>query len=201
MIRSILIPKHEPTSRGGLIFVLAGLESRKTRALRLYREGWATRLLLSVGRFEIRRFANLDLPQPVDLVPLASSIDPPKRHFFVCFSEGSVAVKTIPVGNWGTMTEIQALARWLDDDERVKKLIVISSWYHLPRVRLCCRELLAPGLTCEFLSAPELNTVPSVARGSVMRRILPVLAELAKIPVYQLFFLRRRVEKPRRDGN
>src|SRR5262245_11773192 len=44
------------------IFVFAGRESRKRFGVRLYREGRAPRLLLSVGRFEWRRFADLSLP-------------------------------------------------------------------------------------------------------------------------------------------
>lgn len=191
---------YQPGSRADLIFVLAGRENRKVHGLRLYREGWAPRLLLSVGRFEIRRFANQDLPQRVDLLKLAAPIDPPKRHFFVCISEEGIAVERTPVGTWGTLSEIQALRRWLDRHERIRRLIVISSWYHLPRVKLCCRELLGLGLTCEFLSIPERNTDPAVDRGPVARRILTVLAEMVKIPVYYLIFLRRRVENLRQDG-
>jgi hypothetical protein len=191
---------HEPRSKGDLIFVLAGRENRKAHGLRLYREGWAPRLLLSVGRFEIRRFARQDLPQLVDLVKQAANIDPPKRHFFVCFSKEGVAVERTPVGTWGTLSEIRAVSQWLDRDKRISKLIIVSSWFHLPRVKLCCRELLAAGLTCEFLSARERSTDRAVGRGPVTNRIWAVLGEIAKIPVYQLFFLCRRVENLRRHG-
>src|SRR5690242_7776529 len=45
-----------------LIFVLAGLEARKSYGLQLLSERAASIILLSVARFDIRKFPNLNVP-------------------------------------------------------------------------------------------------------------------------------------------
>jgi hypothetical protein len=44
-----------------VIFVPAGREYRKQIGLQLFHEGWASTLLLSVGRFELRNFTQYAL--------------------------------------------------------------------------------------------------------------------------------------------
>lgn len=129
-----------------LIFVLAGRQDRKVYALELFEKGLAPRIVLSVGRFEIRRFARLDLPVAVDLASSASVVSPPQRHFFVALEGGHSRVQLVPVRKFGTLSEIEALARWLESRPEIQSLLVVSSGAHLPRVELCCRALLPPRL-------------------------------------------------------
>ena len=110
----------------GLIFVLAGRISRKDYALQLFREGLAPRLLFSVTRFEIRRFSKMALPIPLDLLKLAQG-GPPRRHFFVLFQGSECHADHVPPRRFGTLTEIESLARWLDANPEVQSLILISS--------------------------------------------------------------------------
>ena len=166
-----------------LIFAMAGRQARKEYALELFEQGLAPRLLLSVGRFEIRRLATLKLPVPVDLLALASSIPPPQRHFFVGFEGGACQVERIPVRTFGTLNEIEALAGWLAGREEIRTLLIISSGVHLRRVRMCCRflmrERLREGLRIGFLAAPAAEN------GGDGKLEPSPWSELLKLPVYR----------------
>src|SRR5271157_5306720 len=83
----------DPLQPSDVIFVLAGRECRKHFALELLREGRAPTLLLSVGRFEIRRFSNLELPTKLDLLAIASGTEPRRRHYFVNINSGAIRVQ------------------------------------------------------------------------------------------------------------
>src|SRR5215831_4682837 len=51
---------NDPPANADLILVLAGRPERKSYGLRLFQEGFAGRLILSVGRFEVRQVATLE---------------------------------------------------------------------------------------------------------------------------------------------
>ena len=143
---------------GDLIFAVAGRQSRKMFALELFSQGRAPKLLLSVARFEIRRFAKLPLPVSLDLLSIAAPIPAPARHFFVSFEAGKSAVEFIQLrGRFGTLREIQALAAWLKDRPTINSVLVVSSASHLRRVRLCCRAFLPRRLQFRMLADPNEN--------------------------------------------
>jgi len=138
-----------------LIFVLAGQENRKQYALELLRQGISSRVLFSVSRFEIRRFSSLPLPKSVDLLKLASPVPPPRRHFFVLFETDDVHVDYVCPGRFGTLTEIEALQRWLADRPAIRSVLLISSRLHLARVQICCRALFPQNLNVTLTPVPE----------------------------------------------
>lgn len=138
-----------------VIFALAGRQSRKQEGLKLFADGLAPILLLSTGRFEIRGFSGLPLPRQVGLAGLAKNTPPPERHYFVVFERERVQAEKIRVGRWGTWSEIEALAEWLQRRSGVRSVTIITSGYHMRRVRLCCARLLAPGVTLNFLSISD----------------------------------------------
>src|SRR2546428_13781518 len=109
----------DPVCDGDLIFALAGRQSRKIFALELFLQRWAQALILSVGRFEIRRFANLGWPDPLNLLQIAAPVSPSKRHFFVSFWKGESAAEFVRRGRFGTLSEIQALATWLREHPNI----------------------------------------------------------------------------------
>jgi len=80
-----LSPADGP-GQSDLIFVLAGRQSRKLYALELFRQALGGTLLMSVGRFEIRKFAQLPIPADVDLLQIASTT-PPLATLFRALSE------------------------------------------------------------------------------------------------------------------
>jgi uncharacterized SAM-binding protein YcdF (DUF218 family) len=167
-----------------LIFVLAGREGRKHFGLQMFAEGWASTLLLSVGRFEIRRFVDYKLPG-TDLVALASSIPPQRRHFFVAAQGTDVQAELIQWHQLGTWREIRALAEWLRRHKAIQTLMIISSGFHLRRVRWCCRKLLPKDITTSFLAVP--SELPSFERSQWWRNATSrnmVLMEVTKVVLY-----------------
>jgi uncharacterized SAM-binding protein YcdF (DUF218 family) len=160
------------------VFVLAGEPHRKGYGLQLYRAGYAPRILLSVGRFEIRRFAELDLPYPAGSEPINLLAARPaslrERHFFVAFTAQDVCFEKIPPGRLGTLREIRALAKWCKERPEIASLIIVSSGYHLRRVRLCWRAFLPKAIRVTYAAVPGEAEVP--AREFAL--------ELLKLPFY-----------------
>jgi len=165
--------------------VLAGRECRKYFALELLRAGWAPLLLLSVGRFEIRRFSNLELPTELDLLALASTIEPRRRHYFVEIDSGTAQARRIARGRFGTLSEILAFSDWLREHSAIRSATIVSSGFHLKRVRMCCRRLLPEGTRLHFVAVPDESRY---LRGHWWRdpnaRKL-VFSELLKIAAYR----------------
>ena len=180
----------DPIRNADLIFTLAGRQSRKVFALGLFEQGRAPRLLLSVGRFEIRRFAKLRLPANVNLLEIATPVFPPERHFFVIFENHKVEVEWVPRRRLGTLSEIRALATWLRGHPEVSSLLVVSSATHLRRVRMCCRSLLPPQVHTLLAGVP--NEDPFLQRDRWWRSRAAramVVPEPIKLLVYRLALL------------
>jgi uncharacterized SAM-binding protein YcdF (DUF218 family) len=173
-----LSPADAPRS-ADLIFVLAGRMHRKEYALELFRQGLAARILLSVGRFEIRRFSKMDLPVPLDLLKLAQDVPPPHRHYFVFFEGPQVRTEHVLPRRFGTLTEIDALARWLSEHPDIGSVLIVSSDSHLRRIRMCCRSLLSPKMKLAFLAAPL-----ALDQNSALASAKEDLMELCKLAIY-----------------
>ena len=171
---------NHPLQNADLIFVLAGREYRKRFGLDLFNQELAPRILLSVARFEIRRFSKLSLPVPVDLLDLASNVPPPQRHFFVLFERQQVQVEHVRPGRLGTLTEIQALAHWLADHPEIHSLLIVSSEGHLRRITLCCQYLLDSRVTVELIASPNTDSGKRESKTPIA-----VLVELLKVLFYR----------------
>ena len=170
------------------IFVLAGHKSRKVLAIQLFGQGTAPRILFSVGRFEIRRFPELGLPQTIDLLQLAQTTPPPQRHFFVLFEGQQFTVQRIPVRVLGTLSEIDALADWVAEHPAISSLLIVSSAAHLRRLRICCRMLLPQKIRTKFLAAPEESAMPNQRNWwNDASASKAVLSEFVKIVCYSVF--------------
>lgn len=166
------------------IFVFAGKESRKRTALRLFREGRAPRLIISVGRFEWRRFARLGLEGDGGLVELVPTIEPEKRHFFVEAGPEGTRARAVTVGRFGTWTEARAVAALLAK-RGARRVLVVSHEQHLPRCLLALRS---------FLPA-EIEAVPVAAEDP---EPLSSLNEAVKRAGYRLLALFERRRAGRR---
>jgi hypothetical protein len=183
--------RADPAVPADAIFVLAGLKARKVFAIQLLEKEFAPRVLFSVGRFEIRRFPELGLPPTIDLLQMAQSIPPPRRHFFVLFEKPQFVVQRVPVRTLGTLSEIDALADWLLVHPEISSLLVVSSGPHLRRLRMCCRRLLRRNVKCSFVATPE-ESGDNDSNGKA------ILVECFKIACYSVLLPFWEIVRPRR---
>lgn len=182
---------------GDLIFALAGRQSRKLYALQLFRQGVGDNLLLSVGRFEIRNFAQLSWPAEIDLGRVAAATPAAMRHYFVSVESGKSEVELISRGRFGTLSEIRALAAWLQRRPHIRSLVIVSSGPHLRRVSACCRALLPERVQLRFLATPNDGRLTRGEwwRNAYARRL--VMKEVGKLFVYRLLLMAEaRVSQP-----
>jgi hypothetical protein len=169
---------------GDIIFALAGRQSRKIFALELFSQRRAPGLILSVGRFEIRRFADLHWPAPLDLMKIAAPVSPPQRHFFASYWNGESAVELVRRHKFGTLSEIEALAAWLKRHPEINFLLVVSSGPHLRRVQLCCRILLSSSVQVRYLGAVEDSCISRNSWWKKKDTRAMVLYEFPKLLLY-----------------
>jgi len=176
----------DPLQRSDMILVLAGRECRKRFGLKLLQDGWAPTLLLSVGRFEIRRFSKLGLSTSFDLVAMAAATEPRYRHYFVKIGSETAQARRIAIGRFGTFSEILAFSDWLQEHSRVRSVTVVSSGFHLKRVRMCCRRLVPQDTKLNFVAVPEesLYLREHWWRDPHARKL--VISEFFKTGVYRL---------------
>ena len=138
-----------------LIFTLAGARIRKIFSWELFEQGGAKRLMLSTGRFELRKFALLPVSPKPDLIAMAQPIPAKERHCCVLFEAGEAQVIWVRKERLGTMTEIEFLARWLRENPEIETVTIVSSGYHLRRVRLCCLFLLPAMVQVKYVGVPN----------------------------------------------
>ncbi len=192
----------DSASRGDLIFALAGRQSRKLYALELFCQGVGRNLLLSVGRYEIRKFAQLSWPAEIDLAGVAAPTPAAVRHYFVSWESGKSEVELICRGRFGTLSEIRALAAWLQRRPDIRSLVIVSSGPHLRRVRACCRTLLPERLQVVFLATPNDGWLTRCQwwRNPYSRRL--VAKEVGKLFIYRLLLtaVRRKSQTEMRSG-
>ena len=137
-----------------LIFVLAGRPERKEFGMELYRRGLASRLILSIARFETRKLASVGLEQ-LDLPKLALSLPASQRHFFVELSAIDTKVTVTGGSGTGTFPELLMLAKYLQKTPP-RSMLVVSTSIHLRRVRFCCRQIdFFQSMDIRYLAVPE----------------------------------------------
>lgn len=128
-------------SKADCIFVFAGKPERKTYGLKLYRDGYASRIFFSVSRFEWRRFLQLGLEDYGGLLDHVKATPYFQRHFFVQITSKCANTFRIPKRQFGTLSEAMALSEFIDRLQ-IKSLIIVSSGFHLRRavqaVKNCC---------------------------------------------------------------
>src|SRR6267142_306862 len=95
----------DPPVPSDAIFVLAGRPERKRYGLDLFKRGLAPVLILSVGRFEWRRFPELGLPDDGGLTRLVEETYYRRRHFFVTVRAEGACARFVPTQFLGTRRE------------------------------------------------------------------------------------------------
>lgn len=169
------------------IFVLAGRPERKRHGLKLFERGVAPFLILSVARFEWRRFPELGLPDDGGLTRLVEETYYRHRHFFVTVGPEGAYARFVPTRFLGTRREALGLA----EEVRAKgyhSILVVSTSVHLRRARLALRRAMG-GLPVRvaYTAVPENDS--GIQRESWWRSAAGwsyVTSELLKLALYRL---------------
>jgi hypothetical protein len=185
----------DPLGNSDLIFVLAGHRNRKVFGVRLLRDGWASRILLSTGDPPyIARVLEKELQASgwpnqqawSDIHDLASRPSPSGGQFFALLDDSGWSVQQIPIHGLGTLSEIKALAGWLQQRPAIRSLLIVSAASHLKRAGMCCRHLLPANCRVRLIAVP-----PQIADGSPLTGRAPredrrtILLEWGKLVLYR----------------
>lgn len=169
-----------------LIFVMAGRMERKQYGLELYRAGFAPRLVLSVGRFEVSKMPKLDLEGIDELRALRDQTQPSERHFFLKIDHSGIRTEKVRLPKWNTYGEAVGLRQFLER-ERARRVILISTDIHLRRVSRTFARVFS-GVPVEFLYCPVPSRLASVREDSWWRQPGDrrfVLKEMVKLAGYE----------------
>jgi DUF218 domain len=147
--------RNEPLAATDLIFVLAGRPERKRYGLELFHHGLAPRLILSVGRFEVRQVHRLGLEIEPGVLSLSRETAPKQRHFFVDIQGSPARAIVRPTAVRGTYRELASLAEYLSTVS-IRSMAMVSTSIHLRRVGWCCQHLqFFRGKSVLYLAVPE----------------------------------------------
>ncbi len=164
------------------IFVPAGRQARKVHGIKMWRFGYASQLILSVGRFEWRKFRELKLESDGGLEAFAAQIPPEKRHFLVRLDRQEAFCTPVRIGHFGTRSEARVLAEYLRSLP-VRSLLVLSSPLHLRRVAVVFRKAFRNrGIHLTFVAAPEHKSFASPAARK------EIWSEFFKYLLYRILF-------------
>jgi hypothetical protein len=145
---------NDPAGPCDLIYVLAGRPERKPYGLDLFHRGLAPRLILSVGRFEVRQTASLlEMPR---LLALRDNLPPEQRHFWIDFQcDAPARISPANLKKPNTFWELSGLVEYLHNTSPAR-IAIISTSIHLRRVRYCCSRIpFLARKTVSFLAVPE----------------------------------------------
>ena len=129
----------ESPCRADSLFVFAGKQKRKIYGVNLWRQGYARHMILSIGRFEWRKFYELGLDSDGGLKSLVDQTPPQKRHFFFQIDRNEASCTLVQTGILGTFSEGRLLAEFING-KPIRSLLVISSPSHLRRASLVLRH-------------------------------------------------------------
>jgi uncharacterized SAM-binding protein YcdF (DUF218 family) len=151
---------RDQTRQVDAIFVMAGRMERKTYGFDLFRAGFAPRLILSVGRFEVSKMRRLGLPAYEALASLRDKTPPGDRHFFVDLHSSGVEIHRVKLATWNTYGEALALQELIGNTQG-RRVMIVSTDIHLRRVALTFSKVLR-GLRAQFLYCPVPNGLSSL---------------------------------------
>jgi uncharacterized SAM-binding protein YcdF (DUF218 family) len=164
------------------IFVLAGKQERKIYGIKMWRFGYASQLILSIGRFEWRKFNELKLESDGGLETLVKQTPPKKRHFLIQLDCQDTVCTPAKKRFLGTRSEARALSEYLRGMS-VRSLLVVSSPAHLRRVALVFRRAFRKsGIQLTFVAVPENLPFSSPAARA------EIWSEFRKYMLYRLVF-------------
>lgn len=180
--------RSDRLEKADLIFVLAGHPIRKVYGARLLLEGWAPQVLMSTGdppyiaRILEREVAPRGRAR-VDIQATANRPSPSRGHFFAWLNGPEWSVEPISPGWLGTLGEIKALGRWLQQRPSIRSVLIVSVGMHLRRAEMCCRRLLPQGCRIRLIAVPT-DAEDVAAGGREHEGPYHVLREWSKLFLY-----------------
>lgn len=173
------------------IFVFAGSQARKECAAASWRSGAAPVLVVSVGRFEWRRYAGLGLPGDAALREAVARVPPRGRLFFVILDAGRAEIRPVRLRPFGTRNEARALGS-LVRERGWRAITVISSAFHLRRVALVLgRALRGSGVALDYAALPAERDAYGPGRWwRTPHGVRVIASEAVKLGVYAAFLRR-----------
>lgn len=181
-----LLARNDSPEVVDLIFVIAGRMDRKQYGIELYRAGFARRLLLSIGRFEVSKMPALDFSAPDELIRLRNRTAPGERHFFCVMDSSGIKIDKISLRRWNTYGELLGLREWLTCHE-VRSLIIVSTDIHLQRIAMTFDKLFR-GMPLKVRYCPVPDRYSSLRKESWWRRRTDrrfVISEAMKLVGYR----------------
>lgn len=163
-----VLARNDSPEAVDLIFVIAGRMDRKQYGIELYRAGFAPRLLLSIGRFEVSKMSALDFGAQDELITLRNRTAPGERHFFCEMRASGVKIDKISLRRWNTYGELLGLRECLTCND-VRSLIIVSTDIHLRRIALTFEKVFRE-MPIKVLYCPVPDAYGSVRNGSWWRR-------------------------------
>jgi len=177
----------DPPVPSDAIFVLAGRPERKRYGLDLFKRGLAPVLILSVARFEWRRFPELGLPDDGGLTRLVEETYYRRRHFFVTVRAEGACARFVPTQFLGTRREALGLAEEVLA-KGYRSILVVSTSVHLRRARLALRRALGElPVRVTYTAVPESDS--GIRRDGWSRSAAGwsyVTGELLKLALYRI---------------
>ena len=160
------------------IFVLSSKQEWKAYGVKMWRFGYASQLILSVGPSEWQQFSELKLESNGGLEALTSQTPSEKKHFFVRLDHQEAACSLIRSGRLSMHSEAKALAEYLRKNP-ISSLLVVSSPVHLRRVSLSFRRALRKrDVRLTFVAVPEQMPLPSRIWSEFRRYVLYLVCHL-----------------------
>ena len=136
---SDFLVKEDTVAPCDLIVVLAGVMDRKFYGLELFHQGIAPRLVLSIGRSEVRQTAAL-LSDGPELINLRDRTPPEERHFWADFEDQKTKISLARLERIGTFEELKGIAAHLASQPPAS-IALVSTSIHLRRIRFCCSRI------------------------------------------------------------
>jgi uncharacterized SAM-binding protein YcdF (DUF218 family) len=165
------------------IFVLAGKQDRKIVGVKMWHSGYATQLILSIDRFEWRKFKDLGLGLDGGLESLVAQTPPRQRHFFVHMNCERSVCTLVHKGYFGTHSEALALQKYLRELP-VRSLLVVSSPLHMRRVALSFRRAFRKSdIHLRFVAVQEKPGIDTCEASTAL------WTEFRKYLIYKFLFL------------
>ncbi|HEX7076837.1 MAG TPA: hypothetical protein VF363_00270 [Candidatus Eisenbacteria bacterium] len=181
-------PRAGDSTGADALFALAGAQEREAFTADAWRRGTARTLVLSVGRFDWRRYRSLGLPGGDALRAAVDAVPYRRRHFLVVVEGAEAEIVSIGRRRFGTRHELRCLAR-LAAERRWRAIVVATSAFHLRRTSLAARRIFrGSGVSIAYLAVPrDLDRyAPGVWRRT-FRGVRVVASEFVKLAVYALF--------------